>query len=62
MWIVHRVTTDSRVHSPPKTSWRAIGWLKAEDEEMALLKAKRIFGSSLKLVAVSEDERDWGWL
>ena len=60
MWIVHRVAMESRTQG--KTSWRAIGWLKAEDEEMALLKAKRIFGSSLKLVAVSEDERDWGWL
>jgi 1,2-phenylacetyl-CoA epoxidase PaaB subunit len=60
MWIVHRVVLDNRSMSGKRL--QAIGWLKADDEDHALMKAKKIFGSSLKLVAVSDQERDWGWL
>jgi 1,2-phenylacetyl-CoA epoxidase PaaB subunit len=58
IWIVHRVVNDYR--SKTGTSWRPIGWLRAEDEKQALLKAEQVFGSSLKLIALST-ERDWGW-
>jgi hypothetical protein len=60
MWIVHRVVDDKRSHTGK--SLKTIGWLKADDEDHALSRAKKIFGSSLKLVAVSDEERDWGWL
>jgi hypothetical protein len=60
MWIVHRVVEDKRSLSGKRL--QSIGWLKADDEDRALEKAKKIFGSSLKLVTVNDEDRDWGWL
>jgi len=60
MWIVHRVVKDDR--SSTGSRLQSIGWIKAETDEEAKDKARKVFGTSLKLVRVSDKERDWGWL
>ena len=60
-WIVYRVIKDKRCTGG--TRWVALGWINSDNEQIAMVEAKKEFGTfdtvELKLV---ETKKGCGWL
>jgi hypothetical protein len=55
-WIVYRVVIDNRAAT--RTRARPVGWLRADDEEQAMQRAKKWFLGTLR---VRPMDGDYGW-